>query len=451
MGAFAVVVAAGSASPSLRPFALLATIAVVGLAAVSAGVFTVGQALFTLTILTGVLPALPGLADAARSIGVPLLAPLGLAWFALSIRGQRFGRGVPIAAVLIVIGFLGTDEAPEVFDTWVGAVVLPLLLFVGLQALPQNELSSARVALRYVLFAACAAQVFFYVAAVGPNIFSPTFVLGNRTNVVLWQDVGSQVLGNPNNAAVIYCTAFAWALTERATKQASRFSPLFAGVAGLAVWCTGSRGAIIVALLTLLLASGLSPRRHNLPLRVLGVAALAILAVNYWKTTFGSAGEASLDNSFQSRMDARLAAVGEVFSRPFGTGPGTTSEALQGALANVFRTGGGATSHDMFLNWGVSLGWVGLLVLVYALAVGVYTAIRAQGVLNLLPLGAFVLAAQSAGIDLLTVSNPAWSVVFWTLLGLAWRGSVMPPAGERPANAASPISRKAAAPVSRPN
>lgn len=384
--------------------------------------------LFTLALLWGVLAPAPILRDVSGFIGGNPAAALTVVWFLLTLGiAKQSSKALVIAAALIATGLIGveTSAASGLMRVWIGCLVVPLLMFAGLQLVDDKELSSARSATRFTLFVVVALSVFNYVREAGSGLLSPAFVFGHHDDLVLWATVGGDVLGNPNNASVIFCAGFAWAVGERALRKPGRLSLLFVVLSGLAIWSTGSRGAIAVGGLVVLVAVATKAGSRAKLLRVLVVGAVLFAGVNYWLTHIAPS-TFHVANDESARLTARQETIPEVLHRPFGSGPGTVVDTLHVSLAPVFTGDSTAvTSHDLFLNWGVAVGWVGLLFLLVALWVGLRNGWRQAGILAVLPLLAFLLTAESAGIDALNPSNPAWSVMMWVLIGLAWRGGVL--------------------------
>jgi len=391
-------------------------------------VYTPSDALLAAALLFSVLPAAPLTSTLTRLVGVPLQGPLVALWFVGLLVVKRHGRGLAFALLMIVVGgwsaLFGGD--PMIMRTWLGTVVVPLLLFAGIQALREHEIAFARDAIRLVLFVTVALQVFFYVEQAGiPSIFSPGFVLGHHTDVAFWKQVGGQVLANPTNASVIFCAAFAWAVAERALGNPGRFSWSFVLFSVLAVWVTGSRGAYLTAGLVVQ-AAALFHARSRKRLAFTALAAVAVYAAgSYWLSHFAT--RAHTAESLNARLETRRAAIPEVIGHPVGHGPGKTADVLHNTFGNVVFLGidtNGATSHDLFLNWGVCVGWIGLGLLLFALGLGLIRGWKG-GPLGVLPLLAFLLSGESTGIDVLSASNAAWSVVMWVLIGLAWKGGIV--------------------------
>jgi hypothetical protein len=285
-----------------------------------------------------------------------------------------------------------------------------------------------------VLFATVALGVFAFIRQAGvAAALSPSFAFEHHTDTTFWGIVGSQVLGNPNNASVIYCAAFAWAVAERFGAPRGRLSWTFLAVSAAAVLSTGSRGAILTAGLMVLAGIAFQMRRGARLFGFLVAAGTLVFAADYWLQQFDPLHQAS-SRSLDQRLAARFAALPVVFSTPWGTGAGTTADTLSAPLlGTVFSDAAvGSTSHDLFINYGVALGWVGFALLLLAVGVAVVRGKR-SGWLGVLPLLGFLVAGESAGIDVLTPTNPAWSVAMWVLIGLAWRGSVInQPAGCAP-------------------
>lgn len=375
-----------------------------------------------------VLPASP-LSSAAHSLtGFPVQGVLVAAWVVGAVAAAGWLGGVPLAASLVCVGafsaFATTNS--DAHQAWAGALVLPLAIFVGIQALDEGGLRGARSALRLALFAAAALQVVYYVQAVGSQTLSPAFVIRHHTDVGLWESVGERVLANPTNASVIFCTAFAWAVGERAIGNPGRLSWIFVAASGAAVWVTGSRGAYLVAALIIVAAALFHAKSRRRVVMIAAAAVGVIAAGDYWTDTY--AADARMGESVAVRLGTRLAAIPVVLSRPFGYGPGTTPDTLAPHLGGVPFIGAdtrGATSHDLFLNWGVCVGWFGLGLLLVALLVAFRRTLRETGVLSTLPLVAFVAAGQSAGVDILNPTNAAWATVLWMLVALGWRGAVL--------------------------
>ena len=394
------------------------------------------SALFCIAVLFGILQAAPVVSDINRYVGNVYL-PVTLLWLLLVITtgrplsGQRnTHKALLVAASLAAIGMVGLmlhGFALEAFLNYCRVVLGPLALFVGLQWLDARELGLARSSVRWILFFAVALQVFYYFSAAGFNLLIPGFVFVHHSDISWWSVVGSHVLANPNNASVVFCAAFGWALAERTQGKPMLLSRLFAGTAALAIWVTGSRGAILIGIFLVVLAIGLRRRTRWL----LWVAAIGLVLVQLWSfdiVTDLSFATKNLVEVVDLRWHARQAAVPVVLSHPFGAG-NSVADALRQALSPVFTSEArGSTSHDLFLNWGVAMGYLGLILLIAALWIAVRRGHRTTDWLALLPLVGFLLAGESAGIDVLTYGNNAWAVLLWVLLGLAWRSGALAPA-----------------------
>lgn len=398
--------------------------------------FTLASGLFFAAVLWGTIPAAPGLADVSRLVGTPLLGPLVALWFlhVLTHRGRRkVGGGLLLlAGTLISLGAVNAlPGSSEMLRVWIGTLIVPLLLFIGIMKLPEQEMLGVRSATRTVLFVTVALGVFEFVRQAGiGSALSLGFAFAHHTDITFWGIVGSQVLGNPNNASVIYCAAFGWAVAERFGAPRGRLSWPFLALSAAAVLSTGSRGATLTAGLIVLAGIAFQVRRGARLFGVLVAAGGLVVAANYWLQQFDPLHQAS-NRSLDQRLAARLTALPTVFSTPWGTGAGTTADTLSAHLLGIVFSDAavGSTSHDLFINYGVALGWLGFGLLLVTVVLAVVRG-RRFGWLGLLPLFGFFAAGESAGIDVLTPTNPAWSVVMWVLIGLAWRGSVVNPREE---------------------
>ena len=380
--------------------------------------------LFGLALLCSVIQFAPGISRLNELSPVPIQGPITLTWLLLVFLSRpavRKGVGLGLAISAAGLVSLGASS-PDVLYATVGGLLVPVALFVGLQLVSDEEVLRARTSFRWVLTAVSALQVYYFFRIVGwDSALSISFVIGHHTDVALWAEVGGKVLANPTNASVIYCTAFAWAVMERALGTPSRFSWAVVSVTGLAVFVTGSRGAYLTVALVLVGAALFhvqSRRRGGL---VVAVAAVVVVAGRYWLDTFAST--ARTGDSLAARLEARQATIPVVLGSPFGSGPGTTADTLRPYLRQVTFLGSdirGATSHDPFLNWGVSVGLIGLALLVIAIVIALGRAIS-QSPLLAMPLLAFLFSAESTGLDILNATNFSWSAVLFVLLGLAWR------------------------------
>lgn len=382
--------------------------------------------LFAAALLFGVLPSAPPMSIVNTFAGVPLQGPLIAVWFLFALfTGKQRGAGIAVAFALGGLGLVSAvmSDYPFTMRTWLGSLLVPLLVFAGLQFVTQKEVRAARTATRAVLFAAAAYQVIYFVQTAGAGILSPSFVIGHHTDTSFWEVVGGRVLGNPNNASVVFCAAFAWGAGEWAQRSSRMIIhwPLML-VSALAIWTTGSRGATLTAALSLLFVLGLRFRSRMRPFLLIVLVAGLLLGINAWLSALDPTGGGSAASSLRSRGEARLAAIPIVATHPWGTGPGSTADAMKAALSQIFRDdGNGATSHDLFLNWGVSVGWLGLLLLLVALWIAARRALATGGFLALMPLMGFLMSGEAAGIDLINSTNPAWSMVLWAILGLTTR------------------------------
>ncbi|MBT9257622.1 O-antigen ligase family protein [Phycicoccus sp. MAQZ13P-2] len=387
------------------------------------------EVLFAVAMAASVLPALPPIAALSGLIGIPVQAPAVALWTAAALIFGSVVRGVWLALILAVVGAAATLPIgdSELTRAWFGVLLVPLALFVGLQAVDTDEVQHARAAFRWVLFGACGAQVFYYVATAGIRaLASPSSVYVNHTNVDFWGEAGKHVLANPNNAAVIFCTAFGWAVAERASGTQGRLSAAFVLTSATAIYLTGSRGAWLTAGAILLLAALFHVRSRSRVALLLTIAVAAYIAVDAWVARFEMV--ARTGDSANVRLQARVVTVSEVIDHPIGHGVGTTADVLRdrlGVVSFLSSDTAGATSHDLFLNWGVCVGWVGLGLLLVLLAVAVRDGYRGAGFLALLPLLGYMLCGELVGLDILNSTNAAWSTVLVVLIGLGWRGGVV--------------------------
>jgi hypothetical protein len=385
--------------------------------------------LLAVGLIFGVLQFAPGVAQANGLVGTYLFAPLAATWFVVTLLTNR-PQDVRAATLVVAIATFSTVSLvsatdPDAGRVWLSVLLAPLCLFLGMQWINDRELEAARRALRLVFLLTSALQVVDYFAKAGLRLLSPQFVFEHHGDAAWWAEVGARTLANPNNASAIFCAGFAWAVAERTLGQPGRFSLPFLCLTGLSVWVTGSRGAILTAVLIVVIALGLRRRtRWLLWLGAAGCVAMLTVLVDWFaEVGFATTG---LNESASRRWGARLAAAPVVLSHPFGSGIESTASTLRESLFFVFRTDyQGATSHDLFLNWGVDLGWVGLVLLVLAIWVAFRRGVAEGGWLPMFPLIGFLVAGESAGIDILSASSPAWSATLWSLLGLAWRGRVI--------------------------
>ena len=396
------------------------------------------ELLFVVAVTASVLPALPPIAAASGLIGLPVQAPAVVLWAVAALVFGSAMRGLWLALLLATVGAVATLPTgnPELTRAWFGVLFVPLALFVGLQAVDDGEVQHAREATRWVLFGACAAQVFYYVANAGiRTVVSPSSVYVNHTNVDFWGEAGRHVLANPNNAAVIFCAAFGWAVAERASEARGRLSAAFVLTSATAIYLTGSRGAWLTAGIILLLAALFHVRSRSRVVLLLSIAVSAYIAVDAWVARFEAV--ARTGDSANIRVQARVVTVSEVIDHPIGHGVGTTADVLRdrlGVIAFLSSDTAGATSHDLFLNWGVCVGWIGLGLLFVLLGVAIRDGYRGAGFLTLLPLLGYVVCGELVGLDILNSTNAAWSTVLVVLIGLGWRGGVAFAPGMRPSS-----------------
>ncbi|MBM6401110.1 O-antigen ligase family protein [Phycicoccus sonneratiae] len=394
------------------------------------------ELLFAAAVASSVLPALPPIAALSGLIGIPVQAPAVALWVVAALLFGSSMRGLWLALLLAAVGAAATLPTgdPVLTRAWFGVMLVPLALFVGLQAVDADEVKNAREATRWVLFAACAAQVFYYAATAGVRaLASPSSVYVNHTNVEFWEEAGRHVLANPNNAAVIFCTAFGWAVAEWAAGAQGRLSVAFVLTSATAIYLTGSRGAWLTAGTILLLAALFHVRSRARVALLLSIAVAAYVAVDAWVARFEAV--ARTGASANVRLQARAVTVSEVIDHPIGHGVGTTADVLRdrlGVVAFLSSDTAGATSHDLFLNWGVCVGWIGLGLLLVLLTVAVRDSYRGAGFLALLPLLGYVLCGELVGLDILNTTNAAWSTVLVVLIGLGWRGGAV--TGSRPSS-----------------
>lgn len=425
------IVAVGVAFSSFGAAALIACIPLVPAIALRRDYHAV-DVFLCVAICFGLLPAAPLLhaASSALTSVSPVLSPLalatGCALLTVVLRGWVSIRPLTIVIALLSLGLVSTlavgggDTVPTFGET----VVIPGLIMVILMSLPERSLARARQATRWTLLAAVALGVGFYVANSGAGILSPSFVLTAHYDTDFQTTVGAALYGNPNNASVVYLTAFGWALAERLSGRPPRTASIFVALSALAVWMTGSKGAMLVAVGLVCLLLG---RRRSFSHRIVSVAAgisgiAAIIALN-----LGWLSDGLTFDTVAGRLSARQTGLAVIADHPlFGTGPGTAGYVTHRALGIYFDPSASdyISAHDMFLNWALSLGVISVVVLV-GLLVGATLRCRGNGVHAVLPLAAYVLAAESAGIDITTPSNPAWAVLLFILIGLSWRGGAV--------------------------
>ena len=202
-------------------------------------------------------------------------------------RHQEGGIGVALASLVVVFSLVSTST-PEGFRVWVGGLVVPLLLFAGLQSIDEVELRQARTVVRWTLFAVVSLHVALYGLTAGSGLVSPSFFFDHHDDLMFWETVGGRLLGNPNNASVIFCTAFAWSVAELAAKQHRMLPRSFLAVSALAILSTGSRGAIVTMLATALVGSFVMVNglRRTRTLVLLGTGTVA--GAYYWLGTLAS-------------------------------------------------------------------------------------------------------------------------------------------------------------------
>ena len=377
------------------------------------------------------LPAAPVLQPISNTFGVPLQAPLILAWLLAVVAQSRklpaLWLTAPLAFTTLAASLFST--VPDALRVWIGVMLTPLFFFTGIVSVDEHEVQRLRQAVRWIVMAVCSAQVASFVRDVGlTSALSPRFVVGSHTDVALWEQVGGQVLGNPNNASVVFCSAFAWMVAERVNGVHGRLWWFFAVVSTGAVWVTGSRGAYLTVILVLLVAAAFHARSRRRAVAITLMAGLSTVIVNYYVTAFTSSAQTA--DSLLVRIETRSAAIPVILANPLGYGMGSTADALREALGTVRflnSDSAGATSHDLLLNWGVAAGWIGLLFLLVALTKAFWAALPNSGVVSMLPLVAYLASGQAAGIDVLNATNGAWAVLLWVLVGFAWRGGLVPP------------------------
>lgn len=382
--------------------------------------------LCSLAITAALLPSAPVISHVSQSIGLPLQAVLltGLA-IANILTPSPHTEGLFVAALLSAVGLdavlLGGDAQARV---WIGTVVLPLLLFVAINRMTPTWLTGFGLGVRWGLLITVGFQVVVLVQTVGLDAFNLRTSFAAHTDVVFWERVGGQVLGNPNNASVVFSAAFAWAAAEFSAGCARRSTWVMAGLSLGCLVATGSRGAMITAGFVVIVALVASPARGaRKPLIAVAAAIGGYVLVRSAGTVIDMY-RAGGSQSLAYRSETRLAALDAIAQRPFGTGAGTADLAVAEALGHAtLGDASGATAHDVFLNWGLSLGWVGLIVLIFVVIRALSRLRRRAGVIHTLPIVAFLVSSESAGIDLLNDTNPAWVILFWALIGMAWRGA----------------------------
>lgn len=182
----------------------------------------------------------------------------------------------------------------------------------------------------------------------------------------------------------------------------------------------------MTAVALVLVAVGLGRRTRW----ILFVGALvAVAAVAAYDTHLGALSFATdnADTSLQYRYGTRAAAIPVVLGSAFGAGVAQAPNVLYDALYAVFfgKNYVGSTAHDLFLNWGIDLGWVGLLLLIVALYIAFRRGATAGGWPAVLPLAGFLVVGSSAGMEILTESTQ-WSTTMFVLIALVWRRSDQP-------------------------
>lgn len=393
------------------------------------------SALFLLVLLCGVLPNAPGVQGLSAVTKTATFVPLAAAWVVLTILAHwpvdraAAGRVTSFALVFIALGAVSVIRGNAEASVWWATLVIPALLWVGIQFLDRKELVAAVASMRAVLFLAVVLQVWFYLRFSGVgDMLSPDLVFARHTDVVFWAEAGGRVLGNPNNASVIFCAAFGWALMDFARGRRGLGAWAFMGFGALAIFVTGSRGAVLAGVVLVLLTVGLS-RRTRWVLWLAAALTLVGVVANGTHIDALSFASNGAGDSLQQRFGTRGAALPVVLSSPFGAGVGQAAASIYGDLGAVFVGSDyrGATSHDLFLNWGLNLGWLGLLGLCAVLVVTFRRGVGRGGWLPMLPLIGFLLAGTTAGIEVLTTSTQ-WATVFFVLLGLIWRTASEEPA-----------------------
>lgn len=342
--------------------------------------------------------------------------------------GRPSPRGALTVGLLGAIGLwsvIGPGEASA--RVFVGALALPIAVFLAIQWCRREQLPGLRRAVEVALFVVLGAQIAALLVHQGPSAFAWSVAYSHHTDQAYWEAVGGHVLGNPNNASVVYCTALGWGAAGLVLRGSRSRNLALCLLSLLCIVATGSRGALLAAALTIVLAgmTFMGRRRALTVLAVSGAAAVVFVVVESVFAPLGLFSDGLLA-SVTDRSETRLAALPYVFKDPFGSGAGTADLTLQAEMYRILGWDSvGATSHDVFLNWGVALGWVGLAILIVALVRAFLRGRVEGGWVGLLPLVAFIGSAESAGIDLLNATNPAWALLFWVVVGLAWRGGVV--------------------------
>lgn len=386
--------------------------------------------LFGTMLLFAVLPSAPILGDVNRISPVPLQAPLALLWLLLEKRhGRVDGRASALVGLIVVSGILTTMLAAEntnAIRTLVGTVFIPVIVFFGLQGVDGFRREQLYRVTAVVLAASAGFQVVNFISVSGlAGLTSAAFVFSRHTDLAFWAEVGGDVLGNPNNASVVYCTGLGVALRNLVLRNGRRsMAFLFIAMTLAGIWVTGSRGAYLTAL-GLLLWSTLGRRLSGKRLiALLACSGVVLYLVNLWRTRFDQTDSAA--QSLETRVGTRWAAVRTLVNDPVGAGAGNTPDAMVEELKAVDFGGSattGATAHDVFLNFGVALGVLGLTCLLLLLGISLLQVVRREGWAGCVPLVAFIASAEAAGIDVLNSTNPAWAMVLWTIIGLAVTGN----------------------------
>lgn len=383
-----------------------------------------------LALVFGLLAAVPGVREASNAatsftkVAYPLLIFCVLYVTSTIINGHLKPTAATVVLILLLIATTSTQLStdPDVTKIYIQTLLVPLFIFLGLQSAGEYHRNAAASMLRQLLLVACCIGVLYYVYYARAGILSPSFIFGHHYNQDFQDSVGRHLYGNPNNASVVYLTALGTGLHHlRSTPDHKKLAVGAVLVEASAVLITGSTGAVVSGIVLVVLASLKRLRTTAEFLRLYVFLCVTASGVAIWRLRYAYLGST---RGVSGRLDARavgLRAISNHFW--FGSGPGSSGRTLDQQLSNALQenlTGSYTTAHDMFINWGLDLGFPAMVLLFAVVVVATYRLARSGRWTAVLPLVGFLLGAESSGIPIVQGSNPVWAVVLWTLLGLGW-------------------------------
>jgi hypothetical protein len=391
---------------------------------------------FTVSAAAAILIAAPlvhTITSAATS-RASLLSPVVIGTAAFVVIGALEAKrplGAPGLAALVIIilsgwsAILAGGTSPR---SWELSIAAPSAIFMMILVSSNAHVIRLRKVTERILVIAVVIQAVAFINAAHTSALSLSFVRSMHTDTTFWATAGAYSFGNPNNASVIYATAFGFGMAGLV--GSGRHAPLrywvLTSLALLDLFDTGSRGAFVcvAAVVVVALLGRTSSRRQAGRLMqsvwplVVTLASFAILALLAADSSPGA------QTSFLGRYHANLAGLTLIGQHLLlGSGPGNAVPAVEGVsqVQSFFGSNTFGSAHDLFINFGVDTGAVALALLLYLVIGGVMRNVSRPQYLAAVPLVALSLSGIAAGIDVVSPSNPSWAFLFMIVLAFAWR------------------------------